>query len=116
VHHSNQPRPARAPNGVKFRDAGGLVRNAARDQDRGTGLRIGEPARGAEAKRRGCGSREGSPHEQETEGVGAWRQQYTNPAAFWSYVVEPDYVDALKKPGDLRCAFHCAISLFHRAD
>jgi hypothetical protein len=51
-----------------------------------------------------------------TEGVGAWRQQYTNPAAFCSYVVEPDYVDALKKPGDLRCAFHCAISLFHRAD
>src|SRR5687767_4070307 len=49
-------------------------------------------------------------------GVGASRQEYTNAAAFWSYVVERDYKAARRKPGDFRRAIHCAISLFHMAD
>ena len=36
--------------------------------------------------------------------------------AYWTEIVEKDYEDFKVKQGDLRAAFHCAISLFHMAD
>jgi hypothetical protein len=35
---------------------------------------------------------------------------------YWRDVVEPDYRDFHAKIDDLRCAFHCAITLFHMCD
>jgi hypothetical protein len=35
---------------------------------------------------------------------------------YWNEFVEPDYQDYVAQQGDLRRAFHCAISLFHMAD
>jgi hypothetical protein len=36
--------------------------------------------------------------------------------SFWRDIVVPDYNDFAAKTGDLRRAFHCAISLFHLSD
>ena len=35
---------------------------------------------------------------------------------YWDEFVEPDFQDYVAQQGDLRRAFHCAISLFHMAD
>ena len=35
---------------------------------------------------------------------------------YWSGIVEPDYQEFQANQGDVRKAFHCAISLFHMAD
>ena len=35
---------------------------------------------------------------------------------YWDEFVEPDFQDYVAQQGDLRSAFHCAISLFHMAD
>jgi hypothetical protein len=35
---------------------------------------------------------------------------------YWNEFVEPDFQDFQASPGNLRKAFHCAISLFHIAD
>lgn len=35
---------------------------------------------------------------------------------YWNEIVEPDYQEFRAHQGDVRIAFHCAISLFHMAD
>jgi hypothetical protein len=40
----------------------------------------------------------------------------TNCRSFWREIVVPDYNDFVMRIDDLRCAFHCAISLFHLSD
>jgi hypothetical protein len=35
---------------------------------------------------------------------------------YWNEIVEPDYQDFQTNQGNVRKAFHCAISLFHMAD
>lgn len=40
----------------------------------------------------------------------------TNYIEFWEDIVLPDFNDATNNPGDMRAAFHCAISLFHLSD
>jgi hypothetical protein len=41
---------------------------------------------------------------------------FTDCRSFWREIVVPDYNDFAAKIGDLRRAFHCAISLFHLSD
>jgi hypothetical protein len=35
---------------------------------------------------------------------------------YWNDILRPDYHDFLRNDGDLRSAFHCAVSLFHMHD
>ena len=43
-------------------------------------------------------------------------KEFRTAAEFWSGMVEPDYLDCLSKPDDLRAVFHAAVSLFHMHD
>ena len=43
-------------------------------------------------------------------------KEFRTAADYWSGMVEPDYLDCMNNPADLRAAFHAAISLFHMHD